>query len=103
MKIPDLQEADIALLEKEIDRMNEVLPDEIIYSSRWSCYRFNTSCCQVCLPACRTLLCKNAKEEMKYLTLIIKYLNRFSDYLFVLARYAAHELNAVEIPWKPRV
>ncbi|MGR9921992.1 hypothetical protein ACUOHO_26760 [Escherichia coli] len=35
--------------------------------------------------------------------LIIKYLNRLSDYLFVLSRYAANTLQIAEIPWKPRV
>jgi cob(I)alamin adenosyltransferase len=35
--------------------------------------------------------------------LIIKYLNRLSDYLFVLSRYAGHQLQIAEIPWKPRV
>jgi len=35
--------------------------------------------------------------------LIIKYLNRLSDYLFVLSRYAAHKLNVAEIPWKARL
>jgi cob(I)alamin adenosyltransferase len=35
--------------------------------------------------------------------LIIKYLNRLSDYLFVLSRYAAHQLKVAEIPWKARL
>ena len=35
--------------------------------------------------------------------IIIKYLNRLSDYLFVLARYTAHLLKAEEIAWKPGV
>jgi cob(I)alamin adenosyltransferase len=40
---------------------------------------------------------------MEIAPLIIKYLNRLSDYLFVLARYAALKTGAEEIPWKPRV
>jgi cob(I)alamin adenosyltransferase len=35
--------------------------------------------------------------------LVIKYLNRLSDYLFVLARFIAHELKIEEIAWKPRI
>ncbi len=35
--------------------------------------------------------------------IIIKYLNRLSDYLFVLSRYAGHQMNVEEIPWKARV
>ncbi|HRP53291.1 MAG TPA: ATP:cob(I)alamin adenosyltransferase, partial [Fluviicola sp.] len=34
--------------------------------------------------------------------LIAAYMNRLSDYLFVLSRKLTHELNAEEIPWKPR-
>jgi cob(I)alamin adenosyltransferase len=43
------------------------------------------------------------KKEMEVEDLVIKYLNRLSDYLFVLARFAAHQLNVEEIPWKPRL
>jgi cob(I)alamin adenosyltransferase len=35
--------------------------------------------------------------------LVIKYLNRLSDYLFVLSRYLGHQMGVDEIPWKPRV
>ena len=59
MKIPDLKEEDITLLEKEIDKMNEDLAaNEIFYSSRRSSYRFTFAYCPLCLPPCRTLLCK---------------------------------------------
>jgi cob(I)alamin adenosyltransferase len=34
---------------------------------------------------------------------VIQYLNRLSDYLFTLARYAAHKLGVAEIPWKARI
>jgi cob(I)alamin adenosyltransferase len=35
--------------------------------------------------------------------LVIQYLNRLSDFLFMLARYVGHLLGAAEIPWKPRI
>jgi cob(I)alamin adenosyltransferase len=35
--------------------------------------------------------------------LVIKYINRLSDYLFVLSRYAAHLLEVAEVIWKPRI
>ncbi len=41
-------------------------------------------------------------EQNEVEPIIIKYLNRLSDYLFVLARYTAYQLKAEEIPWKPR-
>ncbi|HET9434102.1 MAG TPA: ATP:cob(I)alamin adenosyltransferase, partial [Chitinophagaceae bacterium] len=43
------------------------------------------------------------KKELEVEPLIIKYLNRPSDYLFVLARFAAQALKVEEIPWKPRI
>jgi cob(I)alamin adenosyltransferase len=46
---------------------------------------------------------KMEKKEMEIESLIIKYLNRLSDYLFILARFAAHQLGVKETPWKPRV
>jgi cob(I)alamin adenosyltransferase len=42
-------------------------------------------------------------EQNEVEPIIIKYLNRLSDYLFVLARYAGHLLNIAELPWKPRI
>jgi cob(I)alamin adenosyltransferase len=35
--------------------------------------------------------------------LVIIYLNRLSDYLFVLARYIGHINNAAEVPWRARI
>jgi cob(I)alamin adenosyltransferase len=49
-------------------------------------------------------LCVNMQEHELFVDpLVIKYLNRLSDYLFVLSRYAGLLLNVQEIPWKPRV
>jgi cob(I)alamin adenosyltransferase len=35
--------------------------------------------------------------------LIIKYINRLSDYLFTLSRYIAKDLQVEEITWRPRI
>jgi cob(I)alamin adenosyltransferase len=49
-------------------------------------------------------LCVNMKEHEVFVDpLVIVYLNRLSDYLFVLARYIGHLLNVPEITWKPRI
>ena len=104
LKIPDLHEADVELLEKEIDKMNEVLPvmkSFILPGGHVAVSTLHVARC-VCRRAERCCV-RMQKKEMEVESLIIKYLNRLSDYLFVLARFAAHELNVAEIPWKPRV
>lgn len=104
LKIPDLHEEDIVLLEKEIDNMNEVLP--MMKSFILPGGHVAVSTLHVARTVCRRAercCVKMQKKELEVESLIIKYLNRLSDYLFVLARFAAHRLGAEEIPWKPRV
>ena len=104
LKIPDLHEADVELLEKEIDKMNEVLP--AMKSFILPAGHVAVSSLHIARTVCRRAercCVKMQKKEMEVDDLIIKYLNRLSDYLFVLARFAAHQLNVEEIPWKPRV
>ncbi len=49
-------------------------------------------------------LCVSLMETGSFIDpLVIKYLNRLSDYLFVLARYIGHLLQVEEIAWKPRM
>lgn len=103
MKIPDLKEDDVAFLEKEIDRMNESLPEMknfILPGGHPTVSHFHIARC-VCRRAERC--CVRLQDEDASSLLIIKYLNRLSDYLFVLARYASHLLHAEEIAWKPRI
>jgi cob(I)alamin adenosyltransferase len=104
LKIPDLHETDIELLEKEIDRMNEVLPlmkSFILPGGNISVSTLHIARC-VCRRAERCCV-RMQKKEMEVEPLIIKYLNRLSDYLFVLARFTAHALKVEENPWKPRI
>jgi cob(I)alamin adenosyltransferase len=49
-------------------------------------------------------LCVNLQEHHLFVDpLVIKYINRLSDYLFILSRYIAHQLGVAEVAWKPRV
>jgi cob(I)alamin adenosyltransferase len=103
MKIPDLKEEDIQLLEREIDRMDKVLPEMkhfILPGGHITVSHIHIARC-ICRRAERCCVRLGEKEPEN--STIIKYLNRLSDYLFVLARYAGHLLNAEEIPWKPRL
>jgi len=104
MKIPDLKEADINLLEREIDHMNDVLPPMKFFVLPGG--HVSVSQAHVCRCVCRRAerLCVNMKEHDIFVDpLVIKYLNRLSDYLFVVSRYAGHLLGVAEIAWKPRL
>lgn len=104
MKIPDLKEADVVLLEEEIDAMNEVLPPMkhfILPGGHQAVSTMHIARC-VCRRAER--LCVNMQEHELFVDpLVIKYVNRLSDYLFVLSRFAAHLLGVAEVEWKPRI
>ena len=48
--------------------------------------------------------CVGMQENKAFVDpLVIKYLNRLSDYLFVLARFIGHKKQVPEIPWRPRI
>jgi cob(I)alamin adenosyltransferase len=104
LKIPDLKEEDITALENEIDRMDAVLPPMRSFLLPGGHVAASTAhiARTVCRRAERT--CVRLQEEQLHVEpIVIRYLNRLSDYFFQLSRYIAHVLNAPEIPWKPRV
>lgn len=104
MKLPDLHDTDITWLEQRIDKMNEVLPEMRSFILPGG--NLASSTCHVARCVCRRAerLCVGMQEHNEYLPqLIIPYLNRLSDYLFVLARYIGHLSNAPEIAWRARV
>lgn len=104
LKIPDLHESDIILLENQIDKMTDKLP--AMKSFILPGGHVSVSCIHIARCVCRRTerLCVTMQESNQFVEpLVIKYLNRLSDYLFVLARYIAKRLGAKEIPWVPRV
>ncbi len=104
MRIPDLKEEDVVLLENEIDKMNEVLApmkNFILPGGHATISHIHITRC-VCRRAERCCV-RLELEGLETDQVILKYLNRLSDYLFVLARFIAHQLKVEEIPWKPRV
>ena len=104
MRIPDLIETDVELLEKEIDRMNETISpmkNFILPGGHTTLSHLHIARC-VCRRAERCCV-RLELESLEVEEIIIKYLNRLSDYLFVLSRYTGHQANVNEIPWKPRV
>jgi cob(I)alamin adenosyltransferase len=104
LKIPDLKEEDVRLLEKEMDRMNEALPPMRSFILPGGHIAVSTAHIARCVCRRAERLCVNMQENELFIDpLVLQYLNRLSDYLFVLARYAGQLLQTPEIPWKPRV
>jgi cob(I)alamin adenosyltransferase len=102
MKIPKLTPADVEMLEKEIDNMNETLPELKTFilpgghpSSSW---------CHIARCVCRRCerLVTHLSDTEPVAEQVLIYLNRLSDYLFVLARFVMFEKGISETPWKPR-
>ncbi len=103
MKIPDLKEEDVVLLENEMDKMNETLPEMKSFILPGG--HTTVSYCHIARCVCRRAerITIQLSENSFVADLVIKYLNRLSDYLFVLSRKLSHDLKAEEIPWKPRM
>lgn len=100
---PDLLDSDVTLLEQEMDAMDEHLPalkNFILPGGHTS-----VSLCHVCRTVCRraerlSVALRESGEPVEDLAL--QYLNRLSDYFFLLARFLAHELKVEEVIWKSR-
>ncbi|MBC7687839.1 MAG: cob(I)yrinic acid a,c-diamide adenosyltransferase [Aquabacterium sp.] len=104
MKIPDLKEADVLLLENEIDAMNVGLVPMKHFILPGGHPAVSTTHVARCVCRRAERLCVNMQEHQLFVEpLVIKYLNRLSDYLFVLSRYAGHVLGVAEVAWKPRI
>ena len=104
MKLPDLHESDIRLLEVKIDEMTAQLPPMKSFILPGG--HVTVSSIHVCRTVCRRaerLLVGMQQHELFLEPKVLQYINRLSDYLFTLARYAAEKLGVPEIPWKPRV
>jgi cob(I)alamin adenosyltransferase len=100
VKIPHLKEGDVTTLEKAIDEMEESLEPmkHFILPGGHPTVSYGHIARTVCRRAERLTV---SLEEID--PLVIKYLNRLSDYLFVWCRYMSKKLNAKETPWIPKM
>ena len=104
LKIPDLKEEDIVRLETAMDAMNEVLAPMKSFIIPGGHQAISTAHIARCVCRRAERWCVNMQEEDLFVeTLVIKYLNRLSDYLFTLARYIGHMNGVADLPWKPRI
>ena len=101
LNIPGITEEDILLLENEMDKMNEVLPEmtHFVLPGGHQAVSF----CHIARCVCRRAerMATALYEISPFSELVLKYLNRLSDYLFVLARKLSKDLNAREVKWIP--
>lgn len=97
-----IAESDIEFLEQEIDRMEETLPQMTHFVLPGG--HTTVSYCHIARCVCRRAerLAVHLNDIEPTDELVIKYLNRLSDYLFVLARKLSYDLKADEVQWIPR-
>ncbi|MBC7915997.1 MAG: cob(I)yrinic acid a,c-diamide adenosyltransferase [Pyrinomonadaceae bacterium] len=103
MKLPDLNQVDIELLESEMDIMSTVLPPLKHFILPGG--SVTVSCCHVARCICRRAerITVQLSEESFVDEKVIIYLNRLSDYLFVLARKLCFDDGIEENKWIPRL
>lgn len=101
LNIPKISEEDISLLEEEMDKMNEELPPMTHFVLPGG--HPTVSVCHITRCVCRRAerLATALYELEVFDEKVLQYLNRLSDYLFVLARKLSNDLNAREIQWIP--
>ncbi|MCX6252312.1 MAG: cob(I)yrinic acid a,c-diamide adenosyltransferase [Bacteroidetes bacterium] len=97
--LPFLTDEDIKLLENEIDEMNKSLPllNHFLLPGGHTMVSYCHIARTVCCRAERTVIRLKEKSQMDQI--ITRYLNRLSDYFFVLARKIAKDLGATENQW----
>ncbi|WDF54078.1 cob(I)yrinic acid a,c-diamide adenosyltransferase [Mucilaginibacter sp. KACC 22063] len=103
MQIPDLHQGDVELLEQEMDKMNEILPELKHFILPGG--NNTISYCHIARCVCRRAerLVVHLAQESQVDEKVIIYLNRLSDYLFTLARKVGYEQQIAENQWIPRV
>lgn len=101
VKVPQLADADVQVLEKAIDIMDANLPPirNFVLPGGHQSVSFGHVARTVCRRAERLIIGLDTQEKVQ--PLVIQYMNRLSDYLFVLCRQMAADLNIQETPWKP--
>ena len=102
MQLPTITDEDVKKLEDGMDGMEALLPEMknfILPGGHPTVSHCHIARC-ICRRAERSLTYLNEQEPVS--GVILHYVNRLSDYLFVLARMVSSENEAREIPWKPR-
>ena len=101
-KLPELTEQDVEELESSIDKMDQELPElkNFVLPGGHPANSFTHVARCVCRRAER--LTVQLSEESSIDPLVIKYLNRLSDWLFAFSRLMTHRTKSEEVAWTPR-
>ncbi|MDP3353115.1 MAG: cob(I)yrinic acid a,c-diamide adenosyltransferase [Flavobacteriaceae bacterium] len=98
----NITEEDITVLEQEMDNFNKIIPklEHFILPGGHP----TVSICHICRTICRKAerICVALNEESAVSEHLIIYLNRLSDYFFVLARKLTFDFGVSEIKWEPK-
>jgi cob(I)alamin adenosyltransferase len=99
---PDLRDSDIELLEQQMDTMNLMLPElkHFILPGGHAAVSLAHVCRTVCRRCERQVVALSHQAVVDIL--VLHYLNRLSDYFFVLARWIGHRNQAPEVIWQQR-
>lgn len=101
MKLPEITDAHVAVMETAIDEIDKVVPpmkNFVLPGGHLSVSHCHVARC-VCRRAERCII--HLSETAPVEDVVIRYVNRLSDYLFMLSRKLTHDLGAEEIPWLP--
>lgn len=103
MQLPDITEAEVSALETAIDEIDALVPPlkNFILPGGHTTVSFCHMARVVCRRAERIVSLLAEHETVE--EIVIKFLNRLSDYLFMLCRKLSLELDIEEIPWKPGI
>ncbi len=101
LKIPRISDEDITFLEEEMDQMNEELPEMTHFILPGG--HTTVSYCHIARTVCRRAerMASYLNENEPLPNNLLSYINRLSDYLFVLARKLTKDLQAQEVKWIP--
>ena len=101
--MPAIVSNDVTRLEQAMDDMDAELPElrAFVLPGGHESVSFCHLARTVCRRAERLVISLNDNSPVD--AFVLQYLNRLSDYLFVLGRKMAQELQAEEVVWKPRV
>ena len=102
LNIPKISDKDIKLLEDNMDSMNIALPPMTHFVLPGG--HQTVSFCHIARTVCRRAerLASHLNDLEPFQPETLMYINRLSDYLFVLARKLSHDLQADEVKWIPK-